>query len=190
MPQTIVPNMTDLQNWVEWDELTTAGAGNTAALYAFFTVPAGGAKGKAATSLTEVRKLTSPEVMNVVSMGFYFAPQMDPIDIATFLDTYYCEFWIGNSKTFAEGPLWVYPAGGGMTGVSVVAAQQAWGIGVPNPLAVYDFRVPPPIGDGVTGIYIGDGESFEVRVIGTPFLLIANLRIKCLLRGIKGRAVR
>lgn len=190
---TIQPNVADLEVWTEWDNLVTAAPGNTVVLYDFFTVPQGPAKLKNQTSLTEVRKLTQPEWINVQSIGFFFGSvagvQCAPADMNQMLENYWLEFWVGASKTWAEGPLWCFPAGGGLSGVATAAAISQLTNGVPNPLAINDMRVPQPFGDGVTGITIGQGQSFHVAVQGIPFALVAGLSIWMILRGVKSRGV-
>ena len=181
-------NQADIVKWFLYDRLLTAAGANTLAEYRFFTVPIGGAKTKAMTNLEQVSQLTAPDWMVIDTLGFYFSSDMTKVDVDTFLNTYYMELWLGGGKIYAEGPLFMYPSGAGLTGVATINNVAAYAVGVPNPLAVRDLRV-----NGV-GIQLLQGETIMVKVIGTPFALAAGpsigLNLTCLLDGTKSRAVR
>jgi len=207
----IMPNMTDLIIDYEWDKNVTAAAANTLAQYTFFNVPIGAGapvKTKNETSLEQVSVLTAPEWMNVWKLGFYFCPAMVMADIATFLNNYYFEFWVGN-KIYAQGPLSCAPSGFGVMGTTTRNNEGTYALGgatqggVPN--VGFDLRLPAgfsladgTVTNGLMGVTILQSQTFTVKVFGLPFALQAaaapmngtGLSLECFLYGIKSRGVQ
>lgn len=196
----VVPNMTNILPWVIYDRVVAAAAANTAARNTFFNLPIGAAgKTKEDTNLQQVMQLPAPEIMNVYSIGFAFMSDMVKVDIDAFLNDYYMEFWVGD-RVYAEGPLQCFPGGTGVDGATTRNNEGSFSNGVPVLGNVWDLRLPVgiPGADGITGVPILQGESFQVLVIGTPFALSAaaapnngvGLDLMCYLTGIKSRAVQ
>lgn len=194
----IAPNQADIVNWILYDRVVTAAAANTAVQYTFFQQPIGTAgKLKEDTNLEQVQRLPDPQWFNTYTLGFYFDSEMVKVDIDSFLKDYYFEFWVGQ-KIYLEGPLQAAPSGYGLYGASTKNNEGAWANGYPAQANVFDFRVPPPMGDGVTGVTILQGQQFQVRVIGTAFALGAaaaplngiGLDLMCILTGVLSRGVQ
>lgn len=196
----VVPNLTNILPWVLYDRIVTAAAANTAARNTFFNLPIGAAgKTKEDTNLQQVMQLPAPEIMNVYTIGFGFMTDMVKVDIDAFLNDYYMEFWVGD-RVYSEGPLQCFPSGTGLDGATTRNNEGCFNNGVAALGNAWDLRLPVgiPGADGITGIPILQGESFQVLVIGTPYALSAaaapnngsGLNLMCYLTGVKGRAVQ
>lgn len=184
----------DIVPWVLYDRQTTAANTATAVEYDFFTTPIGGAKYRQDTNMTQVQQLPNPQHFNATSLQFYFSSRMTSIDIGTMLDTYYCEFWIGD-KVYAQGPLSQFPSGAGIAGVTTNTAQSAFGNGFPSPNAVIDFRM----GDNPIGHHILQGQNFQVKVLTnagyttqavTAIASAIGLNLMVVLDGVLSRSVQ
>ena len=181
----------DIVPWILYNRLTTAAGTTTSVEYDFFTTPQGGAVTKQDTNLSQVSQLSQPQHFNTTSLQFYFSSRMLLIDIGTFLDTYYCEFWIGE-KVYAEGPLSQFPGGAGLQGFTTQTNVGAFSNGLPSPLAVVDFR----IGDNPIGHHILQGQTFKVKVItGAGFATQTSagaigFNLLCVLEGVLSRGVQ
>lgn len=181
----------DIVPWILYNRLTTAAGTTTSVEYDFFTTPIGGTTYKQDTNLSQVSTLEQPQHFNTTSLQMYFSSRMLANDIGTFLDTYYCEFWIGG-KVYAEGPLSQFPGGSGLAGFTTQTNVGAFSNGLPSPLAVVDFR----IGDNPIGHHILQGQSFKVKVItNAGFATSTNtgaigLNLLCVLEGVLSRGVQ
>lgn len=189
----IAPNMVDPVVWCLYDTIVTAAGNNTLPEYQFFNGI--GNRTKAATNVEQPQTLPDPQWFNVWSIGFQFATNMLKADIDLFLRSYYYEFWVGE-KVYAEGPLETAPSGVGLHGATAVTNEAAWSNGLPTVHNLIDLRLPPPLGDGIIGITILQGQRFRVKVIGTAFQLTAaanggtGLFARCYLFGVLSRGVQ
>lgn len=190
----IDPNKADILPWYLYDEINVPVGTTTGVEMDFFTVPQGGTqfttvKTKQQTNLEEVKKLSAPKHFNSTSLQIYFASNMLKGDIDSTLNNFWLEYWIAD-KIYAEGPLFKYPGGAGLSGYSVVSGQAAWSNGIANPCAVVDFRM----GDNPIGHHILQGQSFSVKILGTAFTPAAapgtGLNFYCILEGILSRGVQ
>lgn len=181
----------DIVPWILYDRLTTAANTATAVEYDFFTSPQSGTKTKQDTNMEQVSTLPQPQHFNTTSLQFYFSSRTQTVDIGAFLDTYYCEFWIG-TKVYAEGPLSQFPGGSGVVGYGTQTNTFAISNGLASPMAVVDFR----IGDNPIGHHILQGQSFKVKVItAAGFTTSAlsgaiGLNLLCVLEGVLSRGVQ
>lgn len=189
----IAPNKADILPWYLYDFLSTAQAAAALVEYDFFTVPQGGTKTKVQTNLTQVSQLPAPQHFNCTSLQIYFTSNMLKADIDSMLNNYYLEFWVGD-KIYAEGPLFKFPAGAGLAGVTQTSGQQTYTNGIPNCMAVVDFRM----GDNPIGIHILQGQNFKVKILSSAsfgsFTATAGggigLNFYCILEGILSRGVQ
>lgn len=181
----------DIVPWIWYDRLTTAANTTTAVEYDFFTVPIGGTKFKQDTNMQQVMVLPQPQHFNCTSLQFYFSSRMLAVDIGTLMDTYYCEFWIGN-KVYAEGPLSQFPGGAGLAGATTQTNVGVFSNGLPSPNAVVDFR----IGDNPIGHHILQGQSFQVKVLSNAGFTTSaasgaiGLNLLTVLEGVLSRGVQ
>lgn len=193
----IEPNKADILPWWLYDEINVAVNTATGVEMDFFSVPQGGTqfavvKTKQQTNMEEVKKLSAPKHMNVTSLQLVYAPNMLKTDIDSTINNFWLEFWIGD-KIYSEGPLFKYPGGSGLSGMSVQSGQQSWTNGIANPMAVNDFRM----GDNPIGHHILQGQSFVVKILGTTFTTVnstanpagTGLNWWAILEGILSRAV-
>ena|ERR1700722_12944444 len=181
----------DIVPWLLYDRLFTSAATATSVEYDFFTTPIGGAKYQQDTNLTQVQQLPNPQHFNCTSLQMYFSSQMIASDIGKFLDTYYLQFWIGD-KVYAQGPLSMFPGGGGITGFTTATNTSIYSNGIPSPHAVVDFRM----GDNPIGHHILQGQNFVVKVLtNAGFTTSATsgaigLSLLCVLNGVLSRSVQ
>lgn len=180
----------DIVPWVLYDRLFTAASTATPVEYDFFTTPIGGTKFRQDTNLQQVSQLPNPQHFNCTSLQFYFGSKMVKADIDTFIETYFCEFWIGD-KVYAQGPLIEFPGGAGLTGVTTQTNVGVFTNGFPSPNAVVDFRM----GDNPIGHHILQGENFFVKVLTNAGYTTAaspavGVSLLCVLDGVLSRAVR
>jgi len=194
----IEANRADILPWFIYDEINVAVNTAVGTEQDFFSVPIGGTqntivKTKENTNMEEVSKLSAPKHMNVTSLQIHFASNMLKTDIDSVMNNYWLEFWI-TDKIYAEGPLFKFPGGSGLAGTSQQSGQQSWQNGIPNPMAVIDFRM----GDNPIGHHILQGQNFKVKILGTTFTTVnssaspagTGLNFYCILEGIMSRAVQ
>jgi hypothetical protein len=201
----IVPGLADFIQGILWDRFVQGASTNLPASFSWFTVPYGqGGKTNADTNLQLTSTLPAPQWMNVVSLGLYLSSLMRKQDIDTYFNTYYIRFYV-DQKYYLEGPPWMFPAPGGMTGFYTLAAaadQSFFTNGVPQSFNFFDLRLPQGIDlggvttDGATGILINQGQTFHVDSNGTSFTLAAadgaygGFNVVCVLTGILSRSVQ
>lgn len=194
----IEPNKADILPWYLYDKINVAVATAVGVEQVFFSVPIGGTqntivKTKVQTNLEQVSVLSAPQHFNVTSLQIYFASDMLKSDIDNTLKNYYLEFWIGD-KVYAQGPLYKFPGGAGLDGVSVQSGQQTFSNGTQNIMAVIDFRM----GDNPIGHHILQGQIFKVKMLGNTFTTTAGTanpagtgwEVSCILEGILSRGVQ
>jgi hypothetical protein len=141
-------DVVDRGPWLFYDRLTTAAAATTLGSYMFFSTPISSTKTASDTNL-QANRLPPPQAMSVQSVGFIFAPIMLFADMWNFMKNYYFQFIIG-SKVFAQGPLHLYPGGGGIsaalaTNSGTAAMLQVVNNGDPSLLACRRFPDYPRI---------------------------------------------
>lgn len=194
----IEPNKADILPWYLYDEINVPVNTATGVEMDFFTVPQGGTqfstvKTKLQTNLEQVSQLPAPRHFNCTALEIFFATNMLKTDIDSVFNNFYLEFWIGD-KIYAEGPLFKFPGGAGLAGMSVQSGQQSWSNGIANPMAIVDFRM----GDNPIGHHILQGQNFKVKILGTTFTTVnstanpagTGLNWWCILEGILSRGVQ
>ena len=186
---TYQPNAMDVQHEPLYDTITFAAAAVISNLTQFFTSPSG--KTLAQTNVTTAKRLDAPEAFAV--MGIRFRVQED-ILLADFIalmggvNGYVLEFWIGQ-KEYNRGPLWFYNAGGGVSGLSTVAAASAYTNG---------RTARPDSGALGVNIVIDNQASFFGQLVScpTPLTLTASTSggtgatVQMLLDGLHARGVQ
>lgn len=170
----IVPGKIGIFNWTLYDTLTAGQGTTTAVLLQAFTVPAGqSGKTKLDTNLEQVSRIPGPGIFNTVSLGFWFATNMDKDDMDGIFNSYFFEFVVV-SRIYAEGLLQFYPASAGLAGSTTKTAESAYSNGQPNVANFYDLRLPAGMDlgdgamtDGFTGITILQDQTFRVDLKAT-----------------------
>lgn len=193
MAQVIQPNVAYQRPGHIWDHMVTAQSSAPAATTALYSVGIGGTgygvtnKTKYDTNLQQGNRQNPGETFVATQLGFRFNPQMKLSDIFLILNACYFEFYLqAAGAIFAEGPLWLYPSGGGISGVTTNTNESVWDIGVPNILVARAWGVND-------GFSITDQMYLGVQVIfpGTPpTMLGANgLDLWVILDGLKSTLV-
>ena len=182
----IAANQADIVYWVLYDRFFLASSQVMPAKFVFFSVPQGQTittggvtytKSKQDTNMTQVSTLEAPQWMNTIGGGLYFGSNMIKADIDGILNTSYLEYWV-TAKVYAEGPLQIFPAGAGISGVSTQTSQATYTNGWPVNSNMFDFRLPAGIHlgmgtddsgqpvsittDGLMGISILQSQTFHV----------------------------
>lgn len=135
---SILEGFIDRSPWSFWDTVTQPAA-TLASTYNPFAVPVGqpdsitGAqKTKLQTNMRRGNQFPPPQCLILQRIGVYFQPTMSKSDIDSWMNYCYIEFRI-DEKIFHEGFLWMFPPGGGLSGVSTNNAESAWTNGLPAP---------------------------------------------------------
>jgi len=177
----VVPNMADRQAWNLYDRQKKV-AGVSDATILFFQVPISGTKPKEDTNMIQAGRLEDPQRFFVTALRIVMASAMSPVDIDEFQKKYYCEFYIGQ-KIYQEGPLVLFPGGGGVQGMSTATSQAFWNNGAPDPRAINLL--------GEEGVWILQGQQFRVEVkTTTTFTMATAQNILVVLDGILYRQVQ
>lgn len=173
----ISPNQADIVNWVLYDRFIFAAGTTIPGLFTFFSVPSGSAgKTTVDTNVSQVKRLQDPQWFNTTGVGFYFNPNVLPIDLFAFLNTEYMEFWVGD-KWYLQGPMQCFPGAAGLTGFSstvanaVAPASGGYLVnGTARPMDYFDVRLPAGLAlgaqgttDGLMGITILQGQAFYIN---------------------------
>lgn len=175
--------------WQLYDRLTAA-AGAVIPTLQFFSAPIGAAKTKGDTNMVQGNRLPPPQKFSLYSLGFLFGADMAYADIVGILRNGWFELRIGQ-KIFAEGPLQLYPGGGGINGVAAAgagAAITAWNNGDPTPLSTRRFGpdfardIPPNVYFGVTVQW-----GAAVTLAAAPAI---GMDLMCVLDGVLDREVQ
>lgn len=180
------PEMIDRGPAVLYHRIRQAAGSTTQTVYQFFSEAIGPSVTKVDTNLVQANRLPPPQAFQVVGVGFQFGPGMVLADIEQFLLNYYFEFKIG-MKVFLEGPLSLFPAGGGIGGFTGENVG-VYDVGLPVPQAVRYFENYPRI--------IPPNVYFGVQVQGDAFTLTASgnggkgLQLMACLFGIWDREVQ
>lgn len=209
----IAPNQADIVKWIIWDRFQFAPGTTVPNNFKFFTQPIGTAgKTKIDTNMDQVQRLADPLWFNTEGIGFWFGSINLLTDINAFLQSEYCEFWIGQ-KVYLESPVQCLPSGCGLVGVTPGnGTVQAFGLGVPRTDNVFDVRLPagihlgvdannvPIVTDGLIGVTILQGQQFRVEMnapMGGAALAASTatppgtgLTVMCYLYGILSRGVQ
>lgn len=173
----IAPNQADIVKWILWDRFQFAPGTTVPNNFKFFTQPIGTAgKTKIDTNMDQVQRLADPLWFNTEGIGFFFGSTNILTDINAFIQSEYCEFWVGQ-KVYCEGPVQCFPAGVGVSGMAAGSTDiTTWGNGIPRIDNIYDLRLPagihlgvdannvPIITDGLIGVTILQGQQFRIEM--------------------------
>lgn len=154
----IAQDLADVIPYKIYDTLTTAKNTQASTTYQFFTTPQSATKSKLLTNLEQAGRLPDPRHFFVRALRFIFSSDMLLTDIVAMLKNYYVEFWIGN-KIYMEGPMYLFPGGAGVSGVTTNSNESTYSLGRADVTTVDDF--------GDKGFSILQGQTFKVNVI-TP----------------------
>jgi hypothetical protein len=173
---SIMAGWVDRGPWQYWDTLRSAASTQLQAQYSMFATPIGGgdpyygnvAKTKVITNMQRGNQFPPPRCLVIMQLGFYFSSQMVKADIDLILDNAYIEMKI-DDKIYFEGPIWQFPAGVGLTGVSTQSGTAVFTNGSPTLEATRRY--------GEYSKYIAPLQQFSLTINfpGTPPTLGANV---------------
>jgi hypothetical protein len=143
---SIMQGFVDRGPWSYWDDLYFPNATQLPTQIAAFTIPINGtnnlgavggatngvAKTKLQTNMVRGNQFGPPRCLLLFAIGFQFSSDFLKADIDKIMNSCYIEFKI-DEKVFHEGWLADFPAGGGLSGVSVNSGESAWVNGLPSP---------------------------------------------------------
>jgi len=136
---SIMANWVDRCPWQYWDTITLLAGAAMAQQYNPFSVPIGSqdpltnlTKNKLQTNMRRGNQFPPPNCLLLGAICIYFESNWLKADIDLVLQNYYMEFRI-DEKIFHEGYLWLYPAGGGLSGTTDQTGQAVWNNGIPAP---------------------------------------------------------
>lgn len=139
MANVILPGQTFQRPGQIWDHTVVAAGSSPLSNVPLYSVGIGGTgygvttKTKYDCNLQSGNRQNPGEAFVATQLGFRFNPNMKLSDIFAILNQYYFEFSIqSQGNIFADGLLWLYPAGGGMAGVSTNTNESVWDIGIPS----------------------------------------------------------
>lgn len=161
----VVPNMADRQAWLLYDRLLVGTNTATSSIYTAFQTPISANKQKIDTNLIQAGRLEDPQRFFVTALRFLFASDTLSVDLNEMLQRYYCEFWIG-SKIYQEGPLPLFPGGGGVCGFTTETQESNWNNGCADPRAINLL--------GEEGIWILQGQQFRVELKASSTFTTSN----------------
>ncbi len=190
---SIMAGWVDRGPWIYWDTITVASGTQLAQSYSPFSVPIGAqnpltntTKTKLLTNMVRGNQFPPPRCLLLLSIGFYFTPQVILADIAAILSACYMEFKI-DDKIFHEGLLQFFPPGFGITGASTQNGESSWTNGLAAPC--YSRRFDS------WSKYIAPLQQFSMNIIfdGTPPTLSSTgngLNMVITLDGLTDRSVQ
>lgn len=193
MANVIMPGRTYQRPGQIWDHTVVASSASPLANIPLYSVGIGGTgygvtgKTKFDTNLQQGNRQNPGETFVATQLGFRFNPNMKLSDIFLILNQYYFEFSLqSQGNIFAEGLLWLYPAGGGISGVTTNTNESVWDIGVPSILTARVWG----LNDGfniIDQMFFGVNVKTETAV---PTILGANgADLWSVLDGLKSKVV-
>jgi hypothetical protein len=186
---SIMEGFIDRGPWQYWDQITATAGSTLAAQYSPFSVPIGAqdpltntTKTKLQTNMQRGNQFPPPRCLVLMDIGFYFSSTMLKSDIDAILDGCYMEFRI-DDKIFHEGPLYLFPAGAGLSGVSTQNGESVYTNGLPAP--EYTRRYAD------WSKYIAPLQQFSMTItFPTPPAMTNAMLMKIFLDGLTDRSVQ
>lgn len=192
----VMAGWVDRGPWQYWDRVRGTQGAALQGNYSVFSVPIGQVdpittlqKTKLDTNMQRGNQFPPPRCLVLMQLGFYFSSKTLKADIDNLMDAAYIEFRI-DDKIFMEGPLYLFPAGCGLAGVSSQTSESVFTNGIPTPAATRRY--------GDYAKYIAPIQQFSLNILipGTPPTLTATadggvgLDLLCILDGLTDRAVQ
>jgi hypothetical protein len=174
---SIMAGWVDRGKWIYYDTIAQNAGSAALSVYSPFAVGLNGndqintslIKTKLQTNLPNGGQFNPPRCLILNQLMFYWCglPATSSTntkvygntilaDIEQFCNSSYFEFKI-DEKIFFEGRLEFHPPGIGVYGFSTNQNEEAWGLGLPSPLAVWEF--------GNFAKYIAPLQNFSLRII-------------------------
>lgn len=162
----VAPGMVDIQQIPLYDTFTVPVATLITPPVQFFTVPIGTigsgfatAKTIVQTNLTQPARLEAPRSFEVHALRVYVQQNVVFADMISLFNSLVAVLIVGE-KAYQQGPVWMFPAGGGVTGNPTIAGATNWQNGLANPCAINLIAQP-------FLVKLEQGENFRVELQGT-----------------------
>lgn len=162
----VAPGMVDIQQIPLYDSYTAPVATLQTPPIQFFTVPIGStgsgfavAKSIVQTNLTQPQRLEAPRSFEVHALRLYFQQNIVFADVLSLFNSVVAVLIVGE-KAYQQGPTWMFPAGGGVSGNPTIAGATNWQNGLVNPCAINLIAQP-------FLVKLEQGENFRVELQGT-----------------------
>jgi hypothetical protein len=162
----VAPGMVDIQQIPLYDQWTVAAATAIVPPVQFFTVPIGTigsgfaiAKTVVNTNLTQPARLEAPRSYEIHAVRMFVDQNILFNDLRGLYNNFALALIVGE-KAYQQGPPWMFPAGGGITGQPTLSGQTNWQNGTENPCAINLIAQP-------FLVKLEQGENFRVELQGT-----------------------
>jgi hypothetical protein len=162
----VAPGMVDIQQIPLYDTFTVPVATAIVPPVQFFTVPIGTigsgfatAKTIVQTNLTQPARLEAPRSFEVHALRIFVDQNILFLDLRNTYNNLVAVLIVGE-KAYQQGPVWMFPAGGGITGNPTLSGQSNWQNGLANPCAINLIAQP-------FLVKLEQGENFRVELQGT-----------------------
>lgn len=180
-----VRDQMDVQQTPLYDQFTVAaGSALTNLTSALFTNVASNAnKTINQTNLTKANELASPEAFSIKQFRLRWSENILRVDLTNLLNGFIFEFFIGN-KPYMQLPIWMCPAGGGVTGFSDLTGESCYTNGLPGANAARTIALPLVISSKANFNADLNGPSYTLNASGT------GINFYCVLEGFYARGVQ
>lgn len=180
-----VRDQMDVQQTPLYDTITiAAGSALTVNSSAFFVnVGSNANKTINQTNLTRSSELISPEAFSIKQFRLRWSEDILRVDVTNIYNGFVFEFYIGK-KPYMQLPIWMCPAGGGISGFSDKTSESSYTNGWPSSSAARSLALP---------LVISSKAAFYGQLNGLPYTLNAGgtgLTMMCLLEGFYARGVQ
>lgn len=184
-----VRDQMDVQQTPLYDQIViAAGSALTVTTSAFFTnVGSNANKNIAQTNLTRANELISPEAFSIKQFRLRWSENILRVDLTNILGAvaagFVFEFYIGK-KPYMQVPIWMCPAGGGITGFSDLTGESCYTNGWPSSSAARSIALPLVISSKASFLGQLNGPTYTLNAGGT------GLTMMCVLEGFYARGVQ
>lgn len=192
--ETYSPNVLDVQQTPVYDTVTIAAGSALTNLTSqwFVNVGSNASKTLALTNMSQPKRLAAPQNFSVQSIRIRFQENILYTDALSILNGFCFEFWIGE-KWYQRAPIWMYAAGGGLTGAQLqttAAATTFFNIfsnGLPTREAILRLNIPIVLGNQSDFYADLNGNNYSLTASGSGGLGWTSM---CVLDGYYARAVQ
>ena len=135
------------------------------------------------TNLNRANELIAPEAFAIKQFRLRFSENILRVDLTNLYNGFDFEFFIGK-KPYMQLPIWMCPAGGGISGFSDLTGESSYTNGWPSNQASRTIALP---------LVISSKANFNAQLNGPSYTLNASgtgLNFYCVLEGFYARGVQ
>lgn len=186
--QVYIDNRMDVQHTPLYDTVTIAAGSSLSQLTSAFFTNVGPASSKtlAQTNMTQSQRLPAPEAFSIFGIAVRFAENILLADFLSIMNGFAFSLYLGQ-KRYQLAPLWQYPAGGGISGVTTKTDSAFYQNGVPQRTARLSLAVPIVIENQMTFYGQFEGNAYTLTASGSGG---TGATIQVLLDGLYARGVQ